>query len=309
MRQKDSVGRRKSAGIEPALLLAGASLWGVFGYPAAATGAPQPPETPVVFVTGSTDGLGREVARRLAASGAHVIVHGRNAERGAELVREIEASGSGSARFYRADFASLGEVRELAQSILRDYDRLDLLVNNAGIWLEGSAGRVLSQDGHEMHFQVNYLASFLLTRSLLPLLRSSAPSRIVNVASLAQNPLDFGNLMLEQGYTDGRAYGQSKLAQILMTVDMAEELDGSGVTTAALHPATYMGTNMVLARGIDPFTSVEQGADAVMNVIGSPNLESGSFFNGQNQANPNAQARDTEARARLRAVSEELTGL
>jgi NAD(P)-dependent dehydrogenase (short-subunit alcohol dehydrogenase family) len=307
MHRREGVARRKSSGIEPALLLAGASLWGVFGYPATATGAPQPPEVPVVLVTGSTDGLGREVARRLAASGAHVIVHGRNAERGEELVREIAASGVGSARFYRADFASLDDVRELAQSVLRDYDRLDLLVNNAGIWLEG--GRVLSQDGHEMHFQVNYLAGFLLTRSLLPLLRSSAPSRIVNVASLAQNPMDFNNLMLEQGYTDGRAYGQSKLAQILMTVDMAEELDGSGVTIAALHPATYMGTNMVLERGIDPITSVEQGADAVMNVIGSPTVENGSFFNGLNRANPNAQARDSEARARLRAMSEELSGL
>jgi NAD(P)-dependent dehydrogenase (short-subunit alcohol dehydrogenase family) len=121
--------------------------------------------------------------------------------------------------------------------------------------------------------------------------------------------MDFNNLMLAQGYTDGRAYGQSKLAQILMTVDMAEELDGSGVTIAALHPATYMGTNMVLERGIDPITSVEQGADAVMNVIGSPTVENGSFFNGLNRANPNAQARDSEARARLRAMSEELSGL
>jgi NAD(P)-dependent dehydrogenase (short-subunit alcohol dehydrogenase family) len=237
----------------------------------------------VALVTGSTDGLGREVARRLAASGAHVIVHGRNVERGQELVREIEASGSGSARFYRADFASLDEIRSLAAAISRDYDRLDLLVNNAGIWLEGSDGRVLSEDGHEMHFQVNYLAGFLLTRSLLPLLRSSAPSRIVNVASLSQNPLDFDNLMLERGYSDGRAYGQSKLAQILMTVDMATELEGSGVTIAALHPATYMGTNMVLERGIDPRSSVAEGADAVMNVIGSPTVESGSFFNGLNR--------------------------
>lgn len=309
MKGRASERSRKTRGIEPALLVAGASLWTVFGIPQAAVGAPQPSDSPVALVTGSTDGLGREVARRLASTGAHVIIHGRNVERGEEVVREIEAEGRGSARFYRADFASLDEVRSLAEAILRDYDRLDLLVNNAGIWLEGSAGRVLSSDGHEMHFQVNYLAGFLLTRSLLPLLRTSAPSRIVNVSSLAQNALDFDNLMLETGYSDGRAYGQSKLAQILMTVDMATELEGSGVTISALHPATYMGTNMVTERGIDPFTTVEEGADAVMQLIGSPTGENGAFFNGPSRGNPNAQARDAAARARLREISEELTGV
>lgn len=299
---------RRQIGLESALIITGASLWVGLGYPSPASAASQPAQGPIAFVTGSTDGLGREVARRLAATGAHVIVHGRNTERGEELVREIAAAGVGSARFYRADFASLAEVRTLAESILRDYDRLDLLVNNAGIWLESSAGRVVSQDGHEMHFQVNYLAGFLLTRSLLPLLRSSAPSRIVNVASLSQTPLAFDDLMLERGYSDGRAYGQSKLAQIIMTVDMAEELRGTGVTVFALHPATYMGTNMVVARGIDPFTTVEEGAAAVLNVIGS-SAASGSFFNGMNPGNPNAQARDAEARRRLREISEELTGL
>lgn len=308
MRGGESRRSRRSRGIEPALLIAGASLWGVFGLPGAAEGALQPAEGPVALVTGSTDGLGREVARQLAATGAHVIVHGRNVERGEELVREIEAAGRGSARFYRADFASLEEVRALAEAILRDYPRLDLLVNNAGIWLEGSAGRVLSSDGHEMHFQVNYLAGYLLTRTLLPLLRSSAPARIINVSSLAQNALDFDNLMLERGYTDGRAYGQSKLAQILMTVDIAAELEGSGVTIAALHPATYMGTNMVTERGIDPFTTVEEGADAVMQLIGSATGENGAFFNGMSRGTPNAQARDAAARARLREISEELTG-
>src|SRR5262245_2956171 len=109
----------------------------------------------VVVVTGSTDGLGREVARRLAASGAHVIVHGRNRERGTALVDEITRQGKGSARFYAADFASLARVREFAQAIRRDYKRLDVLVNNAGVWLPD---RQVSADGHEMHFAVNYLS-------------------------------------------------------------------------------------------------------------------------------------------------------
>ena len=125
----------------------------------------------IALVTGSTDGLGREVARRLAAEGAHVIVHGRNVERGQAVVAEIAAAGKGSARFYRADFASLAEVRRLAGEIRRDYPRLDVLVNNAGVIVPRSE---VSTDGHEMQFAVNYLSGYLLTYSLLPLLEKGA---------------------------------------------------------------------------------------------------------------------------------------
>jgi NAD(P)-dependent dehydrogenase (short-subunit alcohol dehydrogenase family) len=151
----------------------------------------------VVLITGSTDGLGREVARRLAAAGHHVIIHGRNRDRGEALVAEIEAEGTGSARFFAADFASLNAVRGLADAVLRDYDRLDVLVNNAGIWSRGDDRRV-SDDGHELQFAVNYLSGYLLTHRLLPLLRASAPSRIINVASAAQAPIDFDDVMLER---------------------------------------------------------------------------------------------------------------
>src|SRR5687767_3949159 len=109
-----------------------------------------------VLITGSTDGLGREVARRVAALGAHVIVHGRNKERGTALVDEITKLGKGGARFYAADLASLAQVRQLAESVRRDYKRLDVLVNNAGIWVQGP--RQVSADGHELHFAVNYLS-------------------------------------------------------------------------------------------------------------------------------------------------------
>src|SRR5690606_6687266 len=154
---------------------------------------------------GGRDGLGRDVARRLAAGGAHVIVHGRNRERGDALVEEINAGGAGSARFYAADFGSIEEVRSLADAILRDYERLDVLVNNAGIWLNRSNERQLSADGHELHFAVNYLAGYALTRLLLPRLVDSAPARIVNVASAAQTPVDFDDPMMEDGYSGGRA--------------------------------------------------------------------------------------------------------
>jgi NAD(P)-dependent dehydrogenase (short-subunit alcohol dehydrogenase family) len=260
----------------------------------------------IVLVTGSTGGLGREVARRLAHDGAHLIVHGRDLERGSELVAEIEAEGRGSARFYAADLGSLAEVRAFARAIVRDYPRLDVLVNNAGIWLQGP--RRLSEDGHELHFQVNYLSSYLLTRALIPLLRDSAPARVVHVSSVAQRPIDFDDVMLEESYSDGRAYAQSKLAQILFTFDLAEELDGTGVTVNAVHPASMMDTDMVLERGARTRSSVHEGAEAVLHVIDAPDLGTGRYFNQQTPARANDQAYDEAARARLRALSERLTG-
>jgi len=262
----------------------------------------------VSLVTGSTDGLGREVAIRIAATGAHVIIHGRNAERGAEVVAEIQRQGKGTARFYRADLASLAEVRAFGEAILRDYDRLDILINNAGIGSRVPAERELSADGHELRFAVNYLSHFLLTRMLLPRLKASAPSRIINVASIGQAPIDFDDVMIERDYSGSRAYGQSKLAQIMFTIDLARELQGTGVSVYALHPATYMDTHMVRSAGIEPRSTVAEGADAVMNLVTSPDLESGQFFNGLRPGRANAQAYDEAARAKLRELSSKLTG-
>ena len=211
-----------------------------------------------------------------------------------------------SARFYSADLGSFQEVRALAVAIRRDYSRLDVLVNNAGIWLEGP--RQLSADGHELHFQVNYLSGFLLTRELLPLLRRSAPARIVNVSSIAQRPIDFDDVMLEAGYSDGRAYAQSKLAQVMFTFDLAVELEGTGVTVNALHPATMMDTDMVLERGAQARASVADGAEAVLHLVNGSGLGSGGYFNQTAPARGNDQAYDEAARARLRALAERLTG-
>src|SRR5215813_9459011 len=167
-------------------------------------------ENKTVLVTGSTDGVGRLVARRLA--------HGRDRTRGEQLLNEIRAAKRGSAAFLRADFSSLAEVRRLADTVRQDYDRLDILINNAGIGSGGSAGRrQTSPDGHELRFAVNYLAGFLLTRVLLPLLMLGKPARIVNVSSLGQHPIDFDDVMLTRGYSGSRAYAQSKLAQIMFT--------------------------------------------------------------------------------------------
>ncbi|MBN1240505.1 MAG: SDR family oxidoreductase [Gammaproteobacteria bacterium] len=262
------------------------------------------------LVTGSTDGLGRAVAIELGALGAEVIVHGRNRERGAAAVRDIEQSG-GRAVFYRADLASLEEVRALADTILERHDRLDLLINNAGIWTDGNDVRRTSSDGHELVFAVNYLAGFALTHRLLPLIRRSAPARIVNVASLAQQPIDFDDVMLTRGFSASRAYAQSKLAQIMFTFDLARELADDDVTVNALHPATLMDTSMVEKAGATPRSTVEEGARAVMQLAVSPELagRTGLYFNGMSEARANAQAYDDEARARLKSLSVELTGV
>ena len=263
------------------------------------------------LITGATDGVGRVVARALAQQGWRVLVHGRDRPRGEALVREIEQAG-GRATFLAADLASLAEVRRLADAVKQQTDRLDLLINNAGIGSVGSApGRQTSADGHELRFAVNYLAGFLLTHLLLPLLKASAPARIVNVASAGQQAIDFSDVMLTRGYGGGGAYRQSKLAQILFTVDLAHELEGSGVIANTLHPSTYMNTTMVRQSGTTPISTVEDGAAAILQLAVSPALDgkSGLYFNVLRESRADPQAYDAEARRRLRALSLKLVGL
>lgn len=261
-----------------------------------------------ILITGSTDGVGRVVAQRLGAAGARVLVHGRDAARGKATAAEIEAAG-GKADFLAADLASLAEVRRLAEAVRAKTDRLDILINNAGIGTAG-AKRQLSADGYELRFAVNYLAGFVLTSELLPLLKASTPARIVNVASAGQQAIDFSDVMLTRSYDGVRAYCQSKLAQILFTIDLAAELKGSGVTVNALHPASYMNTTMVRQAGVTPWSSVETGADAILNLATSPDLEgrSGLYFDGQKESRADAQAYDTKARQQLRTLSLDLVG-
>jgi NAD(P)-dependent dehydrogenase (short-subunit alcohol dehydrogenase family) len=264
----------------------------------------------IVLVTGSTDGVGRLVARRLADQGARVLIHGRNSDRGKALLEQIRAA-RGSAVFVPADFSSLNEVRRLADVVRQECDHLDLLINNAGIGSGGPAKRETSQDGYELRFAVNYLAGFLLTRLSLPLMMIDKPARIVNVSSLGQHPIDFDDVMLTRGYSGQRAYAQSKLAQIMFTFDLAHELDPATITANCLHPATYMATTMVRQSGNTPISTVEEGAESILNLAVSENLagNSGEFYNGLRPSRANAQAYDDRARERLRVLSMHLTGL
>lgn len=264
-----------------------------------------------VFITGSTDGVGRYVALQLAAQGANLLIHGRDAARGQEVLDQIRRAGHGSANFYSADLSSLAETRKLADRVKADHNRLDIFISNAGIGSRNMGpGRRVSADGHELRFAVNYLSGFLLAYALLPLIRAAAPSRIVNVASLGQAPLDFDDVMLTKGYEGTRAYSQSKLSQIMFTIDLAEELKGTGVTVNSLHPATYMNTTMVRAGGITPISTVEEGGAAILHLATGDDMEgrSGLFFNGLREQRANAQAYDASARDKLRELSLKLTG-
>lgn len=275
---------------------------------AIAQDAPLSYDGKTVLITGSTDGLGRAVARALAAEGAHVIVHGRNAERGQALVAEIEESG-GSADFHGADFASLEAVRDFADTIAAQYPALDLLVNNAGVLVPGG-DRSASADGHELHFAVNYLAGWVLTNRLRPNLAAAAPSRVINVSSIAANAIDFDDVMLERPGAAARGYGQSKLAQATMTVALAPSFAQDGITMVSMHPATMMDTTMVRGMGAQARTSVDEGRDHLLGLIVAPALEAGAFYVAGAPARTNdPQPYDEAARQRLLELSEQLTGV
>jgi NAD(P)-dependent dehydrogenase (short-subunit alcohol dehydrogenase family) len=252
-------------------------------------GDPQSALTKTILITGATDGLGRALAAALEGDDVSLLLHGRK---------------EGSP--YRADLASLDEVRALAEQVEHRNERLDVLVNNAGI---GTAGpREESRDGIELRFAVNYLAGFLLTRLLLPLLKHSAPARVVNVSSAGQMPMDFDDVMLERDYNGVQAYCQSKLAQVMFTFDLAAELWDRGVTVNCLHPATFMPTKMVLEAGATPASSLEEGVAAVKRLVVDPDLEgvTGKYFNGQREAEAHPQAYEADARRQLRELSERL---
>ena len=259
-----------------------------------------------ILVTGATDGLGKRVARELAAKGTTVLLHGRSPERLEATLEEIQSqTSSQKVGSYLADLSSLAAVRDLVDRILSEYDRLDVLVNNAGIIVQE---RTESEDGYELTFAVNYLSHFLLTSLLLQLLKDSAPARVVNVASAGQSPIDFDDLMLERGYDAMRAYSTSKLAQVMFTFELAERLSGTGVSVNALHPASLMDTKMVQDTFGYTMSTVEEGTEAVVRLAVSPELEgvTGSYFDGTREGRADGQAYDKEARQTLWELSEEL---
>ena len=241
-----------------------------------------------------------------------MLVHGRSQERIDAAIADIaETTGSDRLVGHLADLSSLEAVRRLADEVAASDGRLDALVNNAGVGLHK---RQVTEDGYELTFAVNYLAPFLLTNLLLPFLRTSAPARVVNVASIGQAPVNFNDVMLEHGYNMALAYAQSKLALIAFTFELAERLrseGATGVTVNALHPATLMPTKLVFETYGRTVDSLEQGVTATLRLVIDPELEgvSGAYYDGLEEATADPQVHDADARRRLWELSERLCGL
>ncbi|GIF71930.1 SDR family NAD(P)-dependent oxidoreductase [Asanoa siamensis] len=257
-----------------------------------------------ILITGASDGLGRALAEDLAATGGHeLLLHGRDAGRLAAV-----ATATGGTPF-QADFASLADVRRLATEVADKYDRLDVLVNNAGIGfhVDGTT-RVLSRDGYESRLAVNYLAPVLLTRHLLPLLHQAPAARIVNVASVGQAPVDFDDPQFARDYSEVAAYCRSKLALIAHTIDLAADLAGTGVTANSLHPASYMPTTMSKASGMDQVDTLEKGVAATRRLVDGADLAgvTGRYFDSGTEARAAAEIYDPAYRARLRGLTRDL---
>lgn len=273
----------------------------------------------VCLVTGSTSGIGKEIAAGLAGMGATVVLAGRSREKCEAAVQEIAARGVPASQlsYFVADLSSQESVRQLAKEFIDDYDRLHVLVNNAGVFVQK---RELTADGIERTFAVNHLAPFLLTNLLLDRLKAGAPSRIVTTSSIAHRgaKMDFDDLQMSKSYGGIRAYGQSKLANILFTRELARRLQGTGVTANCFHPGAVR-TNLVRGSGYGLvwgaasvfFTSPEKGADTAVYLASSGEVEgvSGEYFVKRKQARASDPAYDSDAAEMLWEASEKLTRL
>ena len=272
----------------------------------------------VALVTGGTSGIGKATATALAAMGADVVIVGRNPERGEAAAAEIRSQTGGKVDLALYDLAVQSQVRALADEFRRRYDRLDVLVNNAGLV---QSERTETADGVELTLATNHLAPFLLTNLLLDVLKKSAPSRIVTVSSEAQRWADsLDDLQSRENYRGMPAYGKTKLANVMFTYTLAEKLAGTGVTATCMHPGgvnTRFGENnggfgTLLFRLFKPFMRTpEQGADTVIWLASSPEVEgvTGRYYADRKPIEPKKVANDPEARRRLWEASERLTGL
>ena len=273
----------------------------------------------VCVVTGATSGIGKAAAAALARQGAEIIVVGRDPGRAEATAAAIQADGAPPPKVEIADLARLDQVRALAGRLNQALDRIDVLINNAGLVLNE---RRVTPDGYEHVFAVNHLAPFLLTNLLRPKLTASAPARVITVSSDAHTAarLDLDDPNLEHGWSSWRSYSNSKLANILFTRELAGRLDGTGVTANCLHPGvvrTGFGRDArpLMRAGITiakPFMlSPERGADTIVYLASSPDVaaKTGGYYVKRQLREPSAAARDDGMARRLWEISERLTGL
>jgi NAD(P)-dependent dehydrogenase (short-subunit alcohol dehydrogenase family) len=269
----------------------------------------------ISIVTGANSGIGKKTAEALAMQGARVVMVCRDRARGEAARSEIKSkSGSDSVELMLCDLSSQKSIREFADEFKRTHDRLDALVNNAGVYIRK---RQITSDGIETTFAVNHLAYFLLTHSLLDLLKRSAPARIVNVASAAHTSakLDFDNLQGEKGYSGVRAYANSKLANILFTYELARQLEGTGVTANCLHPGVVAtGIFRALPTPIEALIKLfmmtpEKGAETSIYLASSPEVEgaTGKYFVKKTETKTSPESYNVDVGKRLWDESARLT--
>ena len=269
----------------------------------------------IVLITGSTDGIGKQIALELAHKGAKVLIHGRDLKRGKVVANEItNRTNNPNIDLYISDFSSLIQTRKLAEDISTKYNRLDVLINNAGVYMKQ---RVLTEDGYEMTFQVNHLAHFLLTNLLSDLINRSAASRIINISSMAHSSsIDFNDLQSEKGYDAYSAYALSKLANIIFTFKLVEVLKGTRVTINCLHPGVI--NTKLLREGFGSMgRDVKVGAKIPVFLASSPKVEgvTGKFFANrikgliQREQRAAEIAYSKEVQEKLWEISEKLVGL
>ncbi len=273
-----------------------------------------------ILVTGANSGIGKATAQLLAEGGARVVMACRNRERGEPARAEIaRKSGNDAVELLTADFASQRQIRALAEAFKRAHTRLDVLVNNAGLYLPR---RTETEDGVETTWAVNHLAPFLLTNLLLDVIKASAPARIVNVSSNAHfgNTIHFADPGLAENYNWQRAYGQSKLANVLFTYELARRLEGAGVTATCLHPGV-VATN-IWNRSANPISLImrpfkllmtrpARSARAVARLVVDPALEgvTAQYFDEMKERRSSRISYDEDVARRLWDLSEEMTGL
>jgi len=263
-----------------------------------------------ILITGATDGIGKQTALELSSMGACVIIHARDLQRGEQTRREIsQISGNQQVELVIADLSSLRQVREMAVDIQKRFPRLDVLINNAGTYMRK---RVITEDGFEMTFVVNYLAAFLLTNLLLELLKTSAPSRVVNVSSVAhaQAILDYKNLQGERLFSGWQAYAISKLGNVVFTYELSTRMHGMGVTVNCLHPGVI---KTKLLRKALPFlgSSMVEGAKTSVYLASAPELcgISGKYFINNQEKSSSRLTYNLDVRKYFWEISARMTGI
>lgn len=268
-------------------------------------------KTKVILITGATDGIGRQTALELARTGATILLHGRNPALGKTVLEKIrKESHNENLELFIADFASLKQVRRLAEEVNEKHTRLDVLVNNAGVYMRH---RQLSEDGFEATFAVNHLAPFLLTNLLLNLLKKSAPSKIINVSSTAHQGarFDLGDLQGETSFEPYDAYSRSKLANLLFTYELARRLEHTGVTVNALHPGVIATKMLKASFGSFGGRPVEEGAARIAYLINTPGIEtvSGKYFVNDKEQLSSPISRDEKLQKQFWIMSEKMVGM